>query len=96
MVREAWEEAGITLLEEDLQLMHVMHRKSLVPDAADERIDFYFAADNFTGEPQIMEPEKCDDMQWFRLDSLPDNLTPEVKAALEAMKDSRNFSEFGW
>lgn len=96
MVREAWEEAGIKLHEDDLQLLHVMHRKSLVPGALDERIDFYFAADVFDGEPQIMEPEKCDDMGWFPLDDLPKNLTPEIAAALEAMKDSKNFSEFGW
>jgi len=96
MVREAWEEAGIKLQEDDLHLVHVMHRKSLVAGAADERIDFYFAADIFSGEPQIMEPEKCDDMEWFHLGGLPENLTPEVAAALEAMKDSENFSEFGW
>ncbi len=96
MVRETWEEAGLAINEADLQLLHVMHRKSLVPEVADERIDFYFSADTFEGEPKIMEPEKCDDMQWFPLDSLPENLTPEVKAALEAMKDSKNFSEFGW
>ncbi len=31
------------------------------------------------GTPKIMEPEKCSDLQWFPLMSLPQPLTPQAK-----------------
>lgn len=33
----------------------------------------------YEGTPKIMEPEKFDDMKWFNLSKLPDNLFPSNK-----------------
>ena len=54
MVREAVEEAGIILAPADLRFVHVMHRKETAE--ADERIDLFFAATRWQGEPEIGEP----------------------------------------
>ena len=36
----------------------------------------FFKADTYTGNPTIMEPDKCDDLQWFNLDNLPKDTVP--------------------
>ena len=97
MIREAQEEAGITLQEKDLTLVHTMHRKSEISGTTDdERVDFYFSASTYEGEIKNLEPHKCDNMEWFSLDNLPENIIPCVKHALEQIKNGSQFSEYGW
>jgi 8-oxo-dGTP diphosphatase len=91
MVREAREEAGITIREQDLRLVHLMHRKS-----RDEWIDLFFTTASWRGEPTPKEPDKCDDLRWFPLAGLPENIVPYVRAALERAQEGVAFSEFGW
>jgi hypothetical protein len=43
-----------------------------------------------------MEPHKCGDLSWFRLDRLPDNMIPYVKAAIRMAREREIYSEFGW
>ncbi len=92
MIREAKEEAGIDLKPADLQVIHVMHRKC--PN--EERIDFFIKANKWEGEPKIIESEKCDDLQWFSINALPDNIIPYVKQAIGCIIKSETYSEFGW
>lgn len=91
MIREALEETGIIVQEENLRMIHTMHRKS-----DEERIDFFFEAAQWKGEPKIMEPDKCDELRWFPIDRLPDNMIPYVKTAIENYQTKIVFSEFGW
>jgi len=65
---------------EDLELKHVMHRKAT--DSNDERLDFFFACGDWEGEVQNMEPHKCDDLNWTKINELPDNLIPYVRLAI--------------
>jgi 8-oxo-dGTP diphosphatase len=90
-VREAREEIGVRLEPRDVEVVHVMHRKS-----EDERIDFFLLARRWTGEIANQEPNKCDDLAWYPVASLPDNLIPYVKQALLNYQDGALFSEFGW
>jgi len=92
MMREAKEEAGITIEEKDLETVQVMHRKS--PDR--ECIDYFFAAEQWAGEIQNMEPEKCDRLEWFDLDQLPDNVVPYVREAIGNYLGGDKFTVFGW
>lgn len=91
MIRETKEEAGITLDKEGIKMSHVMHRKS---DAI--RVDFFFTATSWTGEPSIQEPDKCDELAWYPLDNLPENVIPYVKSALDNTLAGVVYSEFGW
>jgi 8-oxo-dGTP diphosphatase len=52
MIREAAEEAGIVVAPTDLRFVHVMHRKETAE--ANERIDLFFAATRWQGEPKIV------------------------------------------
>lgn len=91
MAREAKEEAGIYLRPENLRIAHTMYRKS---NYEHEYIDFFLATDDWKGEPKITEPDKCDDMGWFPLNDLPQNLLPHVRKAIENYLSRVPFSEF--
>jgi len=90
-IREAREEVGITLKPEDIEVIHVMHRK-----AEEERIDFFLIARRWTGEITNQEPRKCDDLTWYPLSCLPSNVIPYVRQGLENYQNGILFSEFGW
>ncbi len=92
MIREAFEEAGIKVAKEDLKPVKVLHRKS----NDQEYMDFFFLAEKWQGEPTIKESDKCDDMSWFPIDSLPENTLPYVKNVIENYKDGISFIESGW
>lgn len=93
MVREAKEEAGIIIKSKDLHVVHTMHRKS---SNNLEYIDFFLDCDKWEGKPQIMEYDKCDDMQWFLLKNLSRNTLPHIKQAIENYLNKVPFSEFGF
>lgn len=92
IIREAEEEAGIKLTPADLEVVHVMHRYR--PDR--EYVDIYLKGNVWGGDITNMEPDKCDELRWFPLDSLPDNIIPEVRFALENTKKNIFYGEIGW
>jgi 8-oxo-dGTP diphosphatase len=97
IIREAKEEIGIDLKPEYLKATHFMHRLSS-PEWGDEayRIDAFFKAEKWEGNPEIKEPNKCDDLKWFNLNSLPENIIPYIKQALNCVSNKIFYSEFGW
>lgn len=90
-IREAHEEIGIQIDPNDLQVAGVMHRLT----DHDERIDFFVTATAWQGEVQNCEPHKCDALEWHRIDSLPANVIPYIRRALENLRAERWFDEFG-
>jgi len=90
MAREAKEEAGVDIAEEDLEVVHTQHRIS----EGSEYIDFNLVAKKWTGEPQNLEPDKCDDLSWFPLDQLPENTIPYVRTVFESIGSGKYFSEW--
>lgn len=92
MVREAKEEIGIDVHENDLRLAHVMHR-----NANDgERVDFYFTCNKWLGDATNCEPHKCDELRWTSLTDIPENTIPEVQQALHAIANGSPFSTQHW
>ena len=64
--REALEELGVTDL--DLTFVTAMQR-TRGGEPIDERIDFFFTARSWAGEPRIVETEKAADLRWCPLDA---------------------------
>jgi len=89
IIREAKEETGIDLDITGLKLIHTMNRR--IP--GDERVDFFFTTKKWRGEPKIMESEKCNDLGWFKLNNLPDNIIPYIKQAMDSFLNNINYSE---
>ncbi len=75
MQREALEEAGIKILQEDLKIVHVMHRRT--PDR--ESIDYFLTCKKYDGEITIMEKDKCDELKFYNLNDLLNNVILYVK-----------------
>lgn len=90
--REMREEIGISVNVADLDVVHVMFRKS----ERDERIDFFMTAKTYEGEIRNVEPEKCDDLRWFPLNALPNTTIEYVRIAIEHACAGTFYSEYGW
>lgn len=82
IIRETKEEIGIDV--KDVEMMVVVH-------TSDDYLDFMFKADSWDGEIKNCEEEKCAEMKWFGLDELPENITPEIKAGIEAYKNGEHY-----
>jgi 8-oxo-dGTP diphosphatase len=94
-IREAKEETGVKIDPADLELIHVIHRKQQEP-TNERRINLFFKSNKWQGEPRIMEPNKCDDLQWFELDRLPISILPYVRQAIESFRNKISYSEYGF
>ena len=80
--REAAEEIGVDGLV--LEFVTSMQRTQRA-DAIDERIDFFFTAREWGGQPRIIEPAKCAALDWFALSALPDPVVPHERVVLEGL-----------
>ncbi len=91
--REAAEELGIEGL--DLRFELTMQRTA-TGEPIDERVDFFFTATTWSGEPRIMEPRKCADLRWCSLDALPDDVVPHEALALASLGRGVPYLTFGF
>lgn len=91
LIREAEEEIGITIKEEDLTIVHVMHRRS-----DRECVEFFIKCRAFLGEISNKEPHKCGDVRFFEKDNLPDTIVPYIPHALKNIDEGITYSEYGW
>lgn len=90
--REAKEEAGIDINPSDMTFVHVAHRLGRNDDQ--ERVDFFYEASKWQGEVTNMEPNKCDDLSWYPINQLPDNMLPFVRLVLENVAQGISYSEY--
>ncbi|GEP37615.1 hypothetical protein NPS01_12780 [Nocardioides psychrotolerans] len=93
--REALEEIGVAGLA--LEFVTSMHR-TMHADPIDERVDFFFTARSWTGEPRIVEPEKCAELRWCALDALPEPVVPHERFVLDALRTgtTTSYTPFGF
>lgn len=83
--REATEELGVTDVE--ITPLCAMHRTGATGDPIDERVDYFLRATSWSGEPRILESDKCADLRWFGLHDLPDPVVPHELRVIEALRD---------
>ena len=91
LIREAKEEIDLEIKEEDLQLVSIIHPYQ------EDYINVFFTTNKYLGIPKIMEPNKCDDLKWFDINELPENIIMRIKNVLVNIKrgiiyDDGNFS----
>ena len=88
LVRECKEELGIVVKNEDLTFVHLSHRFS-----NKTYYDIYFFVNKYDGVPAIKEPDKCSALNWFDIDSLPDDMVECRKIVIHEYKHKNYYSE---
>ena len=78
-IREAREELGIKISEEDIIDTFVVNRKnkSLPP-----YYDVYFEIKGYEGKIEIKEPEKCSELKWCDINELPEDIIDFEREAI--------------
>lgn len=92
MCREAKEELGIIINEDDLEFVCMIHKNS----EGCVYFNGYFKANKWIGEPSICEPEKNEELRWFKVNDLPSNIVDDRIVAIENYKNDVKYSEYGW
>ncbi len=84
--REVMEEAGIEI--GNIRFLRLLNFKDYAPK---HYVDIGLIADWKSGEPQIMEPEKCESWDWYDLDNLPQPLFKALPTYFESLDTGKNF-----
>ncbi len=75
MIREIKEELNV-----DIDIWgYLPHTDHFIPDEQQHWASFNFIARIVGGELQNMEPHKCQDIQWFALNQLPEHITQTTR-----------------
>ena len=53
-------------------------------------------AKKWEGDPKIGEPNKNEEIKWFDIHNLPENLVDDRKDAMKNYMQKIPYSEFGW
>ena len=84
--REVLEETGIKI--KNIKFLHVADILFYKPK---HYINICFTADWESGIPQIMEPEKSEDWNWYDLNNLPNPIFCQSLLAIESYTTGKNY-----
>jgi len=84
VLREIAEECGIKV--KNIKFQFVSNFKKYIPK---HYVHLHFTADWVSGEPQVLEPEKCDNWGWYDIDNLPEPLFGTTPLAIESYKTGK-------
>ncbi|WP_245239347.1 NUDIX domain-containing protein [Streptomyces sp. MZ04] len=93
-VREAGEELGVTIHEQDLRLVHIVHHRDGGDGRARMQLLFHVLA--YAGTPAIREPDRCTALEWWPYAALPSPLVDYTAVALTGIAAGRTYTEMGW
>lgn len=82
MIREADEELKIKLKLEDLHIKHILHHYK------GNRLKFIISSEKYEGNLEIGEPEKCEKLEWFNIEELPENLDKRAKKVIREIENN--------
>ncbi len=84
--REVREETGMEI--ESIRFLRLLNLKAYAPK---HYVDIGLRADWKSGEPKVLEKEKCEEWRWFSLDNLPSPVFATIPTYVEAYKTGKNF-----
>ena len=96
VLREAGEEAGLTLTAADVRLVTTVH---LARPGGHARVGLFFHATHDParhGEPVNAEPHKCGGLVWFPVTALPADTEPYNVAGLTGWRTATPLVLDGW
>lgn len=84
--RETKEECGIEIA--NIRFLFLSNLKTYAPK---HYVHVGLIADWQSGEPQILEPDSCEEWGWFDLNNIPTPLFNTCATSFEARRTGRNF-----
>ena len=91
--REVFEETGLDIPITSFALVHTLHRKG----TETEFVALCFKVDiSDMQEPSNKESDKHDDMKFFKINEIPENIIPAHKQIIQCINDEILYSEHGW
>jgi 8-oxo-dGTP diphosphatase len=84
--REIAEECGIEVKNIRFQLL-----ANLIKYAPKHYVHIGMLADWESGEPKVLEPDKCESWAWYNIESLPEPMFEACKIAIQAYKENKNY-----
>lgn len=91
-IREAKEELNIDI--KNVQFATFIHKYS--PDLEESFVNAYFYCHEFKGTITINEPDKCEALEWFDLDQLPQNMIFDRQIALNNYLNHLSYQEINF
>jgi 8-oxo-dGTP pyrophosphatase MutT (NUDIX family) len=85
-VRELYEETGLVVRPEALEVVHVVHGARGV-GAPNGYLTLVFATHDWSGEPENREPDKHAEVRWVEVDALPGEFVRTSAGALRHYLD---------
>ena len=85
--RELLEETG--LVAGELRFENLVNQ----PARDTHYIQIGFRAKNIVGNPELREPDRCEEWKWFSLDELPGNIFVAHIEQIQLFKEKENFYE---
>ncbi|MCK5490871.1 MAG: NUDIX domain-containing protein [Candidatus Pacebacteria bacterium] len=83
--RELIEETGLTA--KDFEFSDIVNDRS----ASQHYIQIGFIAQGIIGKPELKEPDRCEEWEWFKFDELPQDLFPPHIKQIENFIKKLNF-----
>ncbi len=84
--REVMEETGMEV--DNIRFLRLLNLKDFAPK---HYVDVCVVCDWKSGEPKVMESEKCEGWDWYEFGKFPEPVFPKMETILEAYKGGRNF-----
>ncbi len=84
--REVMEETGITV--KNVRFLNVANLDFYKPK---HYVNVEFTADWESGDPQVMEPEKIGEWNWYAIDAMPEPAFIFSLQGIESLKTGRNY-----
>lgn len=86
-IRETLEECGVQI--KNLEFVHVANIMAYAPK---HYINIVLRAEWESGEPEVLEPGKCESWGWYDLDNLPNPMFIQTKLGIENYKSENHFN----
>lgn len=86
--RETLEECGVEIT--NVKFQYLANIKHYAPK---HYVHIGISADWKSGEPKVLESEKCDHWGWYSLDKLPEPLFEACRLAIEAYKSGQTYRD---
>jgi len=93
LIREMYEEVGITASKENLNFSHCL---SFIGDEGTQVVAFVFKIKEWQGCVINGEPDKVVALTWFESNQLPKNVIPRHRHIIEMVQSGILYSEKGW